>query len=52
MNGDDQPHEIKESLDCRGLAPLLFVTSGYSQSDANKTDTCVWTQLGEYKAPS
>ena len=52
MNADDQPHEIGESLECRGLAPLLFVTSGYSQSDANKTDTCVWTQLGEYKAPS
>lgn len=52
MNGDDQPHEIQASLECRGIAPLLFVTSGYSQADANKTDTCVWAQLGEYKAPS
>lgn len=52
MNGDDQPHEIQASLECRGVAPLLFVTSGYSQADANKTDTCVWAQLGEYKAPS
>lgn len=52
MEGDDQPQEIQASLECRGIAPLLFVTSGYSQADANKTDTCVWTQLGEYKAPS
>jgi hypothetical protein len=52
MNADDSPKEIGESLECRGVAPILFVTSGYSGDDANKTDTCVWAKLGEFKAPS
>lgn len=52
MNADDSPKEIGKSLECRGVAPILFVTSGYSGDDANKTDTCVWAKLGEFKAPS
>jgi hypothetical protein len=52
MNSDDSPKEIGKSLETRSLAPLLFVTSGYSADDANKDTTCVYAAIEQFKAPS
>lgn len=49
----DNPHQpLVNSLNSRSVAPVLFVTSGYSGDDADKDHTCNIVYLGPYRAPS
>lgn len=49
----DNPHKfLVNSLNTRGVVPVFFITSGYSNEDAEKDNTCTGVRLGHFHGAS